>query len=68
MKTLLALALLLTGLALTSSGCATPAYSANERQHIINRNQNYEYAQVVDDWDSFWLSRPASRMTLWNVQ
>ena len=70
MKTLfsLSLAVVLAGLALTSTGCATPAYSAHERQQIINRNQSYEWAQAVDDWDTFWLSRPASRLTIWHVQ
>ena len=68
MKTLLAAVVVLGGLAMFSGGCASPAYSAHERQQIINRNQGYEYAQAVDDWDHFWLSRPASHMTIWNVQ
>ena len=24
--------------------------------------------QIVDDWDHFWMNRPASDMTIWNVR
>jgi hypothetical protein len=68
MKTLLASVVVLAGLMLWCGGCATPAYSAHERQQLINRNQSYEFAQAVDDWDSFWLTRPASHLTIWHVQ
>ena len=56
-------------------GCArpwelgyTPAYTNKERDQQIARNWDYEGKQLVDDWDSFWLLRPASSLTLWNVQ
>jgi hypothetical protein len=51
-----------------STGCATPAYSPQERNKMIARNQNYEFKQAVDDWDSFWLLRPASQLTIWHVR
>ena len=52
----------------TASGCATPGYSAEERNQQITRNQDYEFKQLVDDWDHLWLLRPASHLTTWNVQ
>ena len=50
------------------TGCATPAYSARERDKMISRTWGYEYRQAVDDWDSFWLLRPPGRMTIWHVR
>lgn len=61
--------LLLSLLAIFGTGCfATPAYSPIERYQQIGRNWDYEGKQAVDDWDHFWLLRPASRMTIWNVK
>jgi len=54
--------------ALLATGCATPAYSAAERSQMIQRNFDYNGAQAVDDWDDLFLLRPASHMTIWNVQ
>ena len=67
---------LLVGLlALMAGGCArpfeigwTPAYSARERHQLIARNWDYDGKQLVDDFDSVMLFRPASRMTIWNVR
>lgn len=50
------------------TGCATPAYSAAERNKMISRTWGYEARQAVDDWDSFWLLRPPSRLTIWHVR
>ncbi|HLL90170.1 MAG TPA: hypothetical protein VK324_12795 [Tepidisphaeraceae bacterium] len=50
------------------SGCATPAYSAEERNQQIARNWEYESKQMVDDFDHLLLLRPASRLTIWNVR
>ena len=50
------------------TGCATPAYSANERNKMISRTWGYEARQAVDDWDEFWMLRPPSRMTIWHVR
>ncbi|MDB5304008.1 MAG: hypothetical protein JWM97_1557 [Phycisphaerales bacterium] len=55
-------------LLMTATGCATPGYSASERNQQITRNQDYEFKQLVDDWDHVWLLRPSSRLTTWNVQ
>lgn len=63
-----ALFVLLAGVMVLSSGCRTPAYTASERHAQISRNWQYERRQAVDDWDHFWLLRPASRLTIWNVQ
>ena len=56
-------------------GCArpfeigwTPAYSGRERHQLIARNWDYDGKQMVDDFDSVMLFRPASRMTIWNVR
>ena len=64
------LLVVLGGLMFTQTGCIfdTPAYSASERYAQIARNVHYERQQAVDDWDHLWLLRPASHMTLWNVQ
>ena len=55
--------------ALMSTGCLfpTPAYSAHERTQMIARNQDYEWRQAMDDWDHLLLLRPASHMTIWDV-
>jgi len=63
---------LLCLLMLVLTGCgvdwgSTPAYTSRERNQQIWRNWNYEGAQMVDDWDHFWLLRPSSSLTLWNV-
>ena len=66
MKTLFTL-LLLAG-ALSSTGCATPAYSGHERWQMISRNWNYEGKMINDDIDSLLLLRPATRLTIWHVR
>jgi hypothetical protein len=53
---------------LLSSGCATPGYSAAERNQMIGRNMNYEGLQAIDDADALLLLRPAGHMTIWPVQ
>lgn len=71
----LAVLLLLSVSGMLLSGCArpgelgyTPGYSAKERDQQIARNWDYDGKQLVDDWDSFWLMRPASSLTIWNVR
>lgn len=54
--------------ALGLTGCATPAYTAQERNALIARNWDYEAHQITDDVDSILLLRPASRLTIWNVR
>ena len=65
-----ALLVVLGGLLFTQTGCIfdTPAYSGSERYAQIKRNVHYERQQIADDWDHIWLLRPASGLTLWNVQ
>jgi hypothetical protein len=65
---LIALLALLSGCMFLSTGCATPAYSAKERDNLIDRSQRYEFRQAVDDWDEFWMLRPPSRLTTWHVR
>ena len=69
MKSIVLLALL-SGCMFLSTGCVfrTPAYSAKERSAMINRTWRYDARQAVDDWDSFWLLRPPSRLTIWHVR
>jgi len=64
----LAMIVLMTGLLLGSTGCYTPAYSPSERHAMIARNWDYELKQATDDFDSLMLLRPASTLTIWNVQ
>jgi len=52
----------------TMTGCATPAYSPQERDKLITRTWRNDFRQSVDDWDEFWLLRPSSRMTIWHVR
>jgi hypothetical protein len=67
MKTLALLGLLLAPL--FAGGCfAPPAYSGKENAQRIVRNWDYDAKQIVDDWDHFWMNRPASDMTIWNVR
>ena len=65
MKSILLL-LVLAGLAVSLQGCATPAYSFDERMQIIGRGWNYDGEQIADDIDHVLLLRPASRMTIWD--
>ena len=51
-----------------STGCATPAYTPDERQAQINRNIDYEGKQMIDDIDNVILMRPATHLTLWNLR
>jgi hypothetical protein len=65
---LIVLLALLSGCALLSTGCATPAYSAKERDARISRIHRYEARQAVDDWDVFWLEDRPSHLTVWHVR
>ena len=42
--------------------------SDREREAVIHRNMGYDLKQTVDDWDSFWMLKPPSRLTIWNLQ
>jgi hypothetical protein len=53
---------------LMAGGCATPGYTAAERSQLIQRDFDYNGGQMIDDWDSVFLLRPASHLTIWNVQ
>ncbi|HSU68949.1 MAG TPA: hypothetical protein VLJ39_18850 [Tepidisphaeraceae bacterium] len=64
----LALIALLTGAMFSTFGCATPGYSALERNQRIARNWDYEIKQASDDFDHLLLLRPSSRLTIWNVR
>ena len=65
---LIVLLAVLSGSMFLSGGCATPAYSAQERDKMIARTWRYEARQAVDDWDSFWLLRPPGTLTKWHVR
>ena len=64
----LALIALVAGSLFIGAGCATPGYSAQERNQMIARNWDYEIKQASDDFDYLLLFRPASRLTIWNVR
>jgi hypothetical protein len=70
---------LLLGLSLISTACtgptrlkddfgATPALSSRERYTLIGQNWDYESKQLMDDIDHTLLLRPASGLTIWDVQ
>jgi len=70
MKTLKLVAVLglVAGATGVNTGCATPAYSPQERGAQIARNWDYEGKQIADDIDSALLLRPASKLTIWHVR
>jgi hypothetical protein len=67
MKKFALLAVLAGGLSF-SSGCATPAYTSQERGQLIVRNWTFEYEQIQDDIDTIFLLRPAGHLSEWNLQ
>ena len=67
MKKLAMLSLLLVGM-LGTNGCDTPAYSTQERFQAIGRNWVFEYEQIQDDVDHFFLLRTATHLSEWNIQ
>ncbi|HEY2587645.1 MAG TPA: hypothetical protein VGI81_18000 [Tepidisphaeraceae bacterium] len=64
----LALIGLVAGAMFVNVGCATPGYTAEERNQRIARNWDYEIKQASDDFDHLLLLRPSSRLTVWNVR
>ena len=68
MKKSLVAVLLLAAASISSTGCATPAYSGRERSQMIARNWDFEAHQINDDIDSLLLLRPASRLTIWHIR
>ena len=66
-KTLMFVGLLVGSMMLTT-GCGTPGLNPAERDQKIVRNWSYEGGQAIDDFDTVMLLRPASRLTIWNVQ
>lgn len=68
MKSLIALFVVCGAMLLSSTGCATPAYSAHERFQLIGRNMAYEERIMQDDIDALLLVRPATRLTIWHVR
>ena len=62
------LLLALAGLAVSSTGCSTPAYSARERGQMIARNWGLEWQMAQDDVDEALLLHPVSTLTRWNVR
>ena len=65
---LLGVAVLGGAMLMSSTGCETPAYTAQERFQLIGRNWGFEYEQINDDIDDVFLLRPSSHLTQWNVQ
>ncbi|HEX3358869.1 MAG TPA: hypothetical protein VHS31_17965 [Tepidisphaeraceae bacterium] len=70
-----AVGLLLLGGLMVAGGCArpneigyTPAYNTHDRLAMIARNWDYEGKQSQDDLDDLLMLRPASHLTIWNVQ
>jgi hypothetical protein len=59
---------LVAGTMLCGTGCATPGYSAQERNQQIARNWDYEIRQASDDFDHLLMLRPASHLTIWSVE
>jgi hypothetical protein len=70
-RRVLKLSLLLVGgvvLAVSTTGCATPGYSASERANIIARNIDLEWKMAQDDIDRALLLRPLTLNTDWNIR
>lgn len=62
--------LLLLGLvlSLTAAGCATPAYSASERNAQILRSWDYSFKELTDDFDNALLLRPSDHQSIWDLR
>jgi len=71
----------LLGMAVLSTGCATPAYSGGlptikfpeermtgEHSNRIVRNWSFEAKQISDDIDSILLLEPVGRLSKWNLR
>ena len=67
-KKLLTTFALLGLVAVGSTGCSTPAYSASERGHIITRNMGLEWQMMQDDIDHALLLRPNTTLTTWHIR
>jgi hypothetical protein len=59
---------LLCGLSLGTVGCNGVGYTAHERHQQIARNWDLEGRMLTDDFDSFFLLRPVSQLSLWHVR
>jgi hypothetical protein len=73
-RTLSVLTLIATALTL-STGCARPGefgytmgLTAKERGNAIARNWDNEGKILMDDVDSFFLLRPQTSLTPWNIR
>ena len=64
----LATLVLLAASGLLTTGCYTPAYTAQERFSMIGRNWDYEGKQIADDVDSALLLRPSGRLSIWDLR
>jgi hypothetical protein len=64
----LALLMLVITMLVQLTGCATPAYTAKERNQQILRNWAWEGAQITDDIDHALLLRPMGHLTAWNLR
>jgi hypothetical protein len=64
----LALITILAGALFITTGCATPGYTATERNQLIGRDADYDFKMASDDWDYLLLLRPPSHLTIWNVK
>lgn len=54
--------------AVASTGCSTPAYSARERWNITARNADLEWKMAQDDIDRMMGFRPLSLGTDWHIR
>jgi hypothetical protein len=59
---------LLVLLSAALTGCATPVYSAKERDRQIARNWRWEALQITDDVDHALLLRPMGHLTVWELR
>jgi hypothetical protein len=59
---------LLVLLSATLVGCATPVYTAKERDRQISRNWHWELLQITDDVDHALLLRPMGHLTVWELR
>ena len=64
----LALLSVLLGSFILATGCATPAYSFEERQRLAKRTSDFEWSLLQEDIDHILLRYPPTRMSIWNVR
>lgn len=50
------------------SGCNGVVKSYDDRKNQYSRTMDYDFRQLVDDWDAIWLADRQYRLTQWHTR